>query len=351
MASTAPVIDEYETVIRGLVVQLRVHAPALNAMLRKIATVRASGAHLHPTWNLRVFHGDRPLFLRVLIRNDAVLRKERRNSVALLFQLQQRLGGRPAFAVPHVLESGESGGVFWDLETLVKGRHLPWSWTRPSGLTPHLDQVKPYVRAFDALASMDLTLPVEDWAKQRKSAGRFTQWAAQREDLSSLPLDEVAALQRRFFAGSSAVLVPTHPDLTHRNILCRGANPPALLDWDGAHLGVDGEMFGRHWLLMCSEPRWQEEVVRALGRKRGAEFWEAFHVYAWFRGIDQIHHELEIFHGRSFESVAQLSSFDPKRGRVVDQMLKALWVLARCVGGPPPGPGGTGRRLVGPIST
>jgi hypothetical protein len=343
MASHAPLIQGFEFLLRDLVADLGVRANGLPAVLRKIEAARRSGVHVHPTWNLRVVRDGQPLYLRVLIRDDAELHRQRRFSVDLLSQIREIRRSRPAFVVPEVLDSGTRSRMFWDLETLVAGSHLPWSWKYPSQLTPYLQHAPRYVNAFDAFASMDLRLPEETWAKQRKSAAWFTNWAKQQEDFRSLPLDEVTDLQGSFFRARLERLVPTHPDLTHRNILNRGDGAPALLDWDGTHLGAEGEMFGRHWILMCSEPRWQEEVITALGR-RSPQFWQAFHVYAWFRAIDQIHHELVTFQGRNFDSFSALAEVDPLRAHHVDQMLKAMTVLGRDVGRRPPARGETGRR-------
>jgi aminoglycoside phosphotransferase (APT) family kinase protein len=172
---------------------------------------------------------------------------------------------------------------------------------------------------------------------------KFLEWAHTCDDLKGFPLQEVIALQQEFHRSRKTNLVVVHGDPWQGNILTRRTGVLALLDWDEVHIGEPGEMYGRHWILMCSEPRWQEEVVTALDR-RNDQFWRAFHAYAWARGIDQLHYEYTMFQGRAVSGYQELRQISPRRAGFADQMLKALRVLGRRVGGPPPARGHGKRR-------
>lgn len=217
--------------------------------------------------------------------------------------------------------------MVWDLEEMVDGFHLPCSWARPSQLVPYLHEAIKQVHAFEAIENLSLDVLTENWTQQHRSASRFIEWAQGRADFALFPINEVQALQQEFYkAPKPRNLTVVHADWWQGNVMTRDRQVPVVLDWDEVHLGEPAEMYGRHWILMCSEPRWQEEVVTALG-KRDDRFWLAFHTYAWMGGIDQIHYELTIFQGRDIDNHKQLVSVSPKRARFVDQMLKSLKVL------------------------
>jgi phosphotransferase family enzyme len=235
--------------------------------------------------------------------------------------------------------------MVWDLEEVIDGYHLPCSWARPSQLVPYLGEAVKQVRAFSAIEQLSIDVATENWTKQHRSATKFIDWAQGQPDFDSFPLDELRALQKAFYTSSREQrnLAVVHGDWWQGNVMTRNRQVPVILDWDEVHVGEPAEMYGRHWILMCSEPRWQEEVITALG-KRDDRFWLAFHAYAWMRGIDQIHYELTTFQGRRLDSYEHLTSVSPKRARFVDQMLKSLRVLSHNLGGSPPRPGQGTRR-------
>lgn len=345
MASLAPLIPDYQQRISDVLESLGLRAPAATKVFDKIEALRTSGQHVHPTYNFKVFRGNEPLFFRALVRNDTSLRRMRSRTVDVLAQIGDQLARKrkPAFEVPRVIEAGRSGPLVWDLETLVEGSHLRSSWSRPSQLSSQLNEARKQVRAFEAVAALDLDLDEENWARQRRNAARFSKWASTHPDFDPGVIADVDQLQREYFADPGAERCVVHGDWWQGNVLTRPGKVPVILDWDEVHAGSPGEMFGRHWTLMCSEPRWQEVVVKAIGRK-DAGFWAAFHAYAWARAIDQVNFELTKFWGRTFESHDALAEHSPTHARVVDQMLKAMNVLARNIGGPPPMPGYTGPR-------
>lgn len=343
MASTAPLIADYQERIAGVLRDLDAAPGHANATFRKIEALRAQNLDVHPTYGFAVRCRDERYFFRALVRDDAQLRAMRERTTSVLReidgQLQQLYPTQRPFDVPHVVDAGAAGPVVWDLEEVVDGRHLPCAWNRPSQLGPWLQEAPRQVAAFKAIERLRLDVPKEEWAAQHRAAGWFIDWAMDRCDLRTLPLDEVSDLQDQFHrvAGTRTTAV-VHGDPWQRNIFVRDGKVPVILDWDEVHVGEPGEMYGRHWILMCSEPRWQEEVVTAIGH-RDEHFWLAFHAYAWARAIDQVHHELVTFQSRDVGTYEHLRAIAPRRAGYVDQMIKALQVLARNPGGPPPGRG------------
>jgi hypothetical protein len=346
VASTASLIPDYTERIVDILESRGISSKPAERVFAKIAALRAKNLDAHPTYNFKVVKDGQPLFFRVLIKDDAALRKMRTRTTSILRQIEAQIASnsRRKFDVPHVVDSGRLGPMVWDLEEVVDGYHLPCSWARPSQLMPYLREVPKQVRAFEAIENLSLDVPAENWTKQHRSASRFVEWAKGCPDFASFPLDEVQVLQAAFRNSSKQrQLSVVHADWWQNNVMTRDRRVPVVLDWDEVHIGEPGEMFGRHWILMCSEPRWQEEVITALGR-RDDHFWLAFHAYAWMRGIDQIHYELTAFQGRIFDNYEHLRSASPKRAGFVDQMLKSLRVLSRNLGGPPPKRGQGTRR-------
>jgi aminoglycoside phosphotransferase (APT) family kinase protein len=346
VASTAPLIVDYQERIVDVLADLGVSPSFALKAYQKIESSAAQGLHIHPACNFKVTRGGENYFFRALIRDDRQLRSMRKRTADVLRQIDQQLHrGKRAFKVPVVVASGESGLLVWDLETVVHGRHLPCAWHRPYQLRPWLSESRKQVRAFGAIEGMSLNVPLENWSKQNRESLRLIAWARNQTDFRDLPFDEVSDVQRQFHHSVNArAMSVIHPDLWQGNILTREGKVPVVLDWDEVHVGDPGEMYGRHWILMCSEPRWQEEIVTAIGQ-RSDQFWQAFHVYAWARAIDQIRYELTVFQSRSIKNYAELQTVSSKRAVVVDQMLKSLRTLARNVGGPPPGRGQGNRRF------
>lgn len=345
MASSAPLIPDYQDRIVNVLEDVGISATYATNTFCKIERLRERGLDLHPTYNFKVNRNGKDLFFRALVRNDRQLGSMRQKTTEVLQQIDFQLPrSRRAFDVPHVVESGRLGPMVWDLEEFVDGRHLPCAWNRPSQLRPWLTEARKQVKAFEAIEQLKLDVPPESWAKQNRDAKRFLNWAGTQPDLCDLPLDAVKDVQSDFnrSVGSHETTV-VHADPWQGNILIREGKVPVVLDWDEVHIGEPGEMYGRHWILMCSEPRWQEEVITAIGR-RDDRFWLAFHAYAWVRAIDQIHYELTTFQGRNVESYAELHSISPKHAGHVNQMLKSLRVLAMNIGGPPPKRGQGARR-------
>lgn len=84
MASTGPLISDYAERIVDILESNGISPTPAKKVFAKIEALRASSLDIHPTYSFRVMRDGRPLFFRVLVRNDPELRMMRMHTASVL---------------------------------------------------------------------------------------------------------------------------------------------------------------------------------------------------------------------------------------------------------------------------